>query len=107
MSCLALVWNTLRAAPCRAPTRAEAPFWVYFDLHHAPETWPLPCATTHLLTHTLLDNLCNSTTEGPDALCQTAVFNSIEDFCFWGGPGTTGTDTIGVVEAAVVAYVSG
>ncbi|KAL1413823.1 hypothetical protein Q8F55_001607 [Vanrija albida] len=51
-------------------------------------------------------NLCNSTTEGPDALCQTAVFNSIEDFCIWGGPGTTGTDTIGVVEAAVVAYCS-
>lgn len=51
-------------------------------------------------------NLCNSTTEGPDSQCQTAVFNSIEDFCFWGGPGTTGTDQIGVVEAAVVAYCS-
>lgn len=31
-------------------------------------------------------NLCNSTTEGPTSLCQTAVINSIDDFCLWGPP---------------------
>ncbi|BEI81554.1 hypothetical protein CcaverHIS002_0207140 [Cutaneotrichosporon cavernicola] len=49
-------------------------------------------------------NRCNSTTEGPNALCQTAVFNSIEDFCFWGAPGTN--QTIGDVEAEVVSFCS-
>ncbi|GMK54035.1 hypothetical protein CspeluHIS016_0106210 [Cutaneotrichosporon spelunceum] len=49
-------------------------------------------------------NRCNSSTEGPDALCQTAVFNSIEDFCFWGAPGKN--QTIGDVEAEVVAFCS-
>ncbi|GAA94882.1 uncharacterized protein L969DRAFT_47163 [Mixia osmundae IAM 14324] len=29
-------------------------------------------------------NLCNSTTEGPTSLCQTAFLSSIEDFCLWG-----------------------
>lgn len=29
-------------------------------------------------------NLCNSTTQGPTSLCQTAVINSIDDFCLWG-----------------------
>lgn len=53
------------------------------------------------------DNQCNSTTEGASSQCQTGVFNSIEDFCFWGAPGTTPNQTIGDVEAAVVAYVSG
>ncbi|BEJ12253.1 hypothetical protein CspHIS471_0207130 [Cutaneotrichosporon sp. HIS471] len=49
-------------------------------------------------------NRCNSTTEGPNALCQTAVFNSIEDFCFWGAPGTN--QTIGDVEAEVISFCS-
>ncbi|GFZ52191.1 hypothetical protein JCM24511_09964 [Saitozyma sp. JCM 24511] len=49
-------------------------------------------------------NQCNSTTEGASSQCQTGVFNSIEDFCFWGAPGTTPNQTIGDVEAAVVAY---
>jgi hypothetical protein len=31
-------------------------------------------------------NLCNTTTEGPTSLCQTAIINSIDDFCLWGPP---------------------
>ncbi|KAI5476721.1 macrophage activating glycoprotein, partial [Pseudohyphozyma bogoriensis] len=49
-------------------------------------------------------NLCNSTTEGPDSQCQTAIINTIDDFCLWGAPGLTANGTIGDVEAAVVAY---
>ena len=26
-------------------------------------------------------NICNSTTLGQDSMCQTAIFNSVEDFC--------------------------
>ncbi|KAI5474859.1 hypothetical protein MNV49_002341 [Pseudohyphozyma bogoriensis] len=47
-------------------------------------------------------NVCNSTTEGPDALCQTAFLNSLDDFCLWGS--ATPDGQIGDVEAAVVAY---
>ncbi|GAA6012959.1 hypothetical protein JCM10207_008395 [Rhodosporidiobolus poonsookiae] len=49
-------------------------------------------------------NICNSTTVGPDSQCQTALLNSIGDFCLWGSPTTDATGTIGDVEAAVVAY---
>jgi hypothetical protein len=49
-------------------------------------------------------NRCNDTTEGPNALCQTAVFNSIADFCFWGAPGTN--QVIGDIEAEVVSFCS-
>ncbi|KAL1715331.1 hypothetical protein EV715DRAFT_256395 [Schizophyllum commune] len=28
-------------------------------------------------------NLCNSTTEGQDSLCQTSFLNSLDDFCLW------------------------
>ncbi|KAJ6499719.1 hypothetical protein C8R47DRAFT_971354 [Mycena vitilis] len=31
-------------------------------------------------------NKCNSTTEGPDSLCQTAFVNALDDFCFWAPP---------------------
>jgi len=47
-------------------------------------------------------NICNSTTEGPNSLCQTAFVNSIDDFCVWGSPTSNGQ--IGNVEAQVVAY---
>jgi hypothetical protein len=29
------------------------------------------------------DNRCNSTTEGPTSLCQTAIINGLDDFCLW------------------------
>lgn len=31
-------------------------------------------------------NLCNSTTEGPNSLCQTSMVNHIDDFCLWAPP---------------------
>ncbi|KAK4047003.1 DNA-binding protein snt1 [Microbotryomycetes sp. JL201] len=49
-------------------------------------------------------NICNSTTEGPDSQCQTAIMNDINDFCLWGAPGLSPNETIGDIEAAVVAY---
>jgi hypothetical protein len=47
-------------------------------------------------------NICNSTTEGPNSLCQTMFVNGIDDFCLWGSPVSNGL--IGNVEAQVVAY---
>jgi len=47
-------------------------------------------------------NLCNSTTEGPKSLCQTAVINGIDDFCLWGPP--TPNQSIGVIEGEAVAW---
>jgi len=49
-------------------------------------------------------NICNSTTEGRNSLCQTAFVNSIDDFCLWGPP-VAGTE-IGNIEGEVVAYCS-
>jgi len=46
-------------------------------------------------------NLCNSTTEGPSSECQTAIVNSIEDFCIWGLPAL---GNVGDTEAAAVVY---
>ncbi|KAI0742028.1 hypothetical protein C8Q80DRAFT_1221823 [Daedaleopsis nitida] len=31
-------------------------------------------------------NKCNSTTEGPDSLCQTAFINHLDDWCVWAPP---------------------
>ncbi|KAG8731617.1 hypothetical protein FRC12_019654, partial [Ceratobasidium sp. 428] len=47
-------------------------------------------------------NLCNSTTEGAASLCQTAMLNSLDDFCLWGPP--TPNSLIGNTEAQVVAW---
>lgn len=47
-------------------------------------------------------NRCNSTTEGQDSLCQTALINAIDDFCLWGPP--EGPATIGDSEGEAVAY---
>ncbi|GAA5827617.1 hypothetical protein JCM3770_006873, partial [Rhodotorula araucariae] len=38
-------------------------------------------------------NICNSTTEGDDSLCQTLVANDIKDFCLWGSDSTGSTLT--------------
>ncbi|KAI5480449.1 hypothetical protein MNV49_000602 [Pseudohyphozyma bogoriensis] len=46
-------------------------------------------------------NICNSTTEGPSSLCQTAFINSIDDFCLW-GPQELGL--VGDLEGEMVAY---
>jgi hypothetical protein len=47
-------------------------------------------------------NICNSTTEGPNSLCQTAIINGIDDFCLWGPP--TPNSEIGVIEGEAVAW---
>jgi hypothetical protein len=47
-------------------------------------------------------NLCNSTTENQKSLCQTAILNSIDDFCLWAPP--TGPTTISDTEQEEVAW---
>jgi hypothetical protein len=47
-------------------------------------------------------NICNSTTEGPNSLCQTMFVDSIDDFCLWAPP--TGPETIGDTEGYEVAW---
>ncbi|GAA5981770.1 hypothetical protein JCM10908_004603 [Rhodotorula pacifica] len=47
-------------------------------------------------------NRCNSTTENQDSLCQTAIINSIDDFCFWAPPRPN--ETVGDIEGEMVAW---
>jgi len=47
-------------------------------------------------------NRCNSTTENQQSLCQTAIINSIDDFCLWAPP--TANSTIGDTEGEEVAW---
>jgi len=47
-------------------------------------------------------NLCNSTTEGPNSLCQTLIMNSLSDFCIWSSPIVN--DTIGASEQYEIAW---
>ncbi|KAF8515576.1 hypothetical protein JB92DRAFT_3155157 [Gautieria morchelliformis] len=47
-------------------------------------------------------NICNSTTEGSQSLCQTLFLNSMSDFCIWSS--SKQDDTIGVSEAYEVAW---
>lgn len=51
-------------------------------------------------------NICNSTTEGPNSLCQTAMINSIDDWCMWSSNflSTDPLDTIADSEAREVAW---
>jgi hypothetical protein len=47
-------------------------------------------------------NICNSTTEGQNSLCQTAFINSIDDFCLWAPPKPN--SIVGDVEGEMVAW---
>ncbi|KIJ42350.1 hypothetical protein M422DRAFT_171118, partial [Sphaerobolus stellatus SS14] len=47
-------------------------------------------------------NICNSTTEGQQSLCQTAFANSIDDFCIW-APAEPNS-TVADVEGHMVAW---
>ncbi|KAH8118033.1 hypothetical protein DFH11DRAFT_1571992 [Phellopilus nigrolimitatus] len=47
-------------------------------------------------------NLCNSTTENQNSLCQTMFLNNLGDFCMWSSSQTD--DTIGESEAREVAW---
>jgi len=49
-------------------------------------------------------NICNSTTENQDSLCQTLIFNSIDDFCLWGPP--EHDSVVGDTEGEMVAWCS-
>ncbi|KAF9003674.1 hypothetical protein BDQ17DRAFT_1305516 [Cyathus striatus] len=47
-------------------------------------------------------NICNSTTEGPQSLCQTMFVNALDDFCLW-APSTPNQD-VGSAEGEMVAW---
>ncbi|KAL0571286.1 hypothetical protein V5O48_010677 [Marasmius crinis-equi] len=47
-------------------------------------------------------NICNSTTLGQSSRCQTAIINSIDDFCLWGPPDPN--SEVGSTEGEAVAY---
>ncbi|KAG5978743.1 hypothetical protein E4U54_007027 [Claviceps lovelessii] len=49
-------------------------------------------------------NICNSTTENQESLCQTSYFNSLDDFCLWAPsePNSVVADT----EGEMVAWCS-
>jgi hypothetical protein len=47
-------------------------------------------------------NICNSTTQNQESLCQTSMFNSIDDFCLWGPP-EMGKD-VGSIEGEMIAW---
>lgn len=47
-------------------------------------------------------NICNSTTENQESLCQTMVFNGLDDFCLWGPPEYG--RTVGDIEGIMVAW---
>ncbi|KAG8213494.1 hypothetical protein J3R82DRAFT_12033 [Butyriboletus roseoflavus] len=49
-------------------------------------------------------NICNSTTQNQQANCQTAIVNSIADFCLWAPPQPN--STIGDTEGQEVAWCS-
>ncbi|ETS61176.1 carbohydrate-binding module family 13 protein [Moesziomyces aphidis] len=40
----------------------------------------------------------------PKAKCQNVFINSVKDFCLWGPPNTQSSDTVGNLEAVMVAY---
>ncbi|GBE82507.1 hypothetical protein BKA93DRAFT_891354 [Sparassis latifolia] len=47
-------------------------------------------------------NICNSTTQNQESMCQTAILNSIDDFCIWAPPQPN--STIADTEGIEVAY---
>ncbi|KZV66197.1 hypothetical protein PENSPDRAFT_541447, partial [Peniophora sp. CONT] len=49
-------------------------------------------------------NRCNSTTEGPESMCQTGFVNSLSDFCLWAP--STPNSTISDTEGEEVAWCS-
>ncbi|KJA19713.1 hypothetical protein HYPSUDRAFT_189656 [Hypholoma sublateritium FD-334 SS-4] len=49
-------------------------------------------------------NLCNSTTETQESLCQTSFFTSLDDFCLWAPPDAN--STVADTEGEMVAWCS-
>jgi len=49
-------------------------------------------------------NMCNSTTENQNSLCQTLLFNSLDNFCIWGPPEPN--SDVGSHEGEMIAWCS-
>ncbi|KAF8808422.1 manno protein [Phlegmacium glaucopus] len=49
-------------------------------------------------------NICNSTTENQKSLCQTSIFNGLDDFCLWAP--SVANKTVGEAEGEMVAWCS-
>ncbi|KAF9037500.1 hypothetical protein BJ165DRAFT_559683 [Panaeolus papilionaceus] len=49
-------------------------------------------------------NICNSTTQNQDSLCQTSYFNGLDDFCLWAPPEKG--KNVGDIEGEMVAWCS-
>jgi len=49
-------------------------------------------------------NICNSTTENQQSMCQTAFFNGLDDFCLWAP--STPNQTVADVEGEMIAWCS-
>lgn len=47
-------------------------------------------------------NICNSTTQNQDSMCQTTFLNSIQEFCIWGA--VKPDSIVGNIEGEMVAY---
>ncbi|PPQ86837.1 hypothetical protein CVT25_012557 [Psilocybe cyanescens] len=47
-------------------------------------------------------NICNSTTENQESLCQTSFLNSLDDFCLW-APAEPGHE-VGDIEGSMIAW---
>lgn len=47
-------------------------------------------------------NICNSTTQNQNSLCQTSFLNSIQEFCLWGAPQPN--SIVADIEGEMVAY---
>jgi hypothetical protein len=47
-------------------------------------------------------NICNSTTENQDSLCQTSFLNALDDFCLWAP--SKPNSLVGNVEGEMVAW---
>lgn len=47
-------------------------------------------------------NLCNSTTQNQNSMCQTVFLNSIQEFCLWGA--SQPNSIVGNIEGEMVAY---
>ncbi|KAG2003664.1 macrophage activating glycoprotein [Coprinopsis cinerea AmutBmut pab1-1] len=91
-------------APAAPPAMETFPATPHASKTFAFEDLPYKIDTdTHLIRgpqHGF--NICNSTTENQDSLCQTAHFNSLDDFCLWGPP-EYGQE-VGDIEGIMVAY---
>ncbi|KAG9004408.1 hypothetical protein FRB90_010916 [Tulasnella sp. 427] len=65
-------------------------------------TTPIPTMASVALKSAVSHNICNSTTQTQDSMCQTLIINSLDDFCLWGPP--TPNESVGDIEGQMVAW---